>query len=187
MRYHGRTSACPVRAAMQWRAALSPVREERAVPSRLSVATRFLSAGDPVDVTLWVAATSPPPPDPDMTVPSVARGYDYLLGRKDNFAVDRQAVQMLLQVALRRRPRPRPTARSERGPCGTSRSNALRSVHPGLATILADIRRSQDILNHLDLLQQIDFNQPASVVIFSVLDVIDDSYDPVGIVAQFRA
>jgi hypothetical protein len=40
-----------------------------------------------------------PPPGADLTVPSVARGYDYLLGGKDNYEVDRQVVQMLLQVA----------------------------------------------------------------------------------------
>jgi hypothetical protein len=35
-------------------------------------------------------------------------------------------------------------------------------------------------------LQEIDFDQPVGVVILSVLDVIDDSYDPFGITAQFR-
>ncbi|WFE19589.1 SAM-dependent methyltransferase [Solwaraspora sp. WMMD937] len=34
----------------------------------------------------------------DTTRPSVARVYDYMLGGKDNFAVDRQAGQMALQV-----------------------------------------------------------------------------------------
>ncbi|MDG4766837.1 SAM-dependent methyltransferase [Solwaraspora sp. WMMD406] len=34
----------------------------------------------------------------DTTRPSVARVYDYFLGGKDNFAVDRQAAQMALQV-----------------------------------------------------------------------------------------
>jgi S-adenosyl methyltransferase len=32
----------------------------------------------------------------------------------------------------------------------------------------------------------IDFDQPVGVVIFSVLDVIDNAYDPVGIMAQVR-
>jgi hypothetical protein len=34
----------------------------------------------------------------DTTRPSVARVYDYMLGGKDNFAVDRQAGQMALQI-----------------------------------------------------------------------------------------
>jgi hypothetical protein len=71
-------------------------------------------------------------------------------------------------------------------PVVVAHSNALRSVKPGLATILADIRAPQPILNHPDLLQHIDFDQPVGIVIFSVLDVVDDSYDPAGIVAQFR-
>jgi hypothetical protein len=154
------------------------------------------------------------------------------LGGKDNFAVDRQAVQMLLQVA----PEAPVTAKANRefgkravryiaqqgvrqfidlgsgipttpptvhetvravqpdarvvyvdfDPVVVAHSNALRSFGPGLATILADIRRPKDILNHPDLVPEIDFDQPVGVVIFSVLDVIDDSYDPVGIMAQFR-
>src|SRR5688572_728690 len=37
------------------------------------------------------------PPEIDTTVPSVARGYDYALGGKNNFAVDRAAVDVLIQ------------------------------------------------------------------------------------------
>lgn len=38
------------------------------------------------------------PPGVDPTKPSVARVYDYFLGGKDNFAVDREVAQMALQV-----------------------------------------------------------------------------------------
>ena len=38
------------------------------------------------------------PPGVDTTRPSIARVYDYYLGGKDNFAVDRQAAQMAMQV-----------------------------------------------------------------------------------------
>ncbi|WBB78749.1 SAM-dependent methyltransferase [Micromonospora sp. WMMD882] len=38
------------------------------------------------------------PPGVDTTHPSIARVYDYYLGGKDNFAVDRQAAQLALQV-----------------------------------------------------------------------------------------
>lgn len=39
------------------------------------------------------------PPDIDMNNPSIARMYDYLLGGKDNFAVDREACDTLLDTA----------------------------------------------------------------------------------------
>lgn len=39
-----------------------------------------------------------PPPGVDITRPSIARVYDYMLGGKDNFAVDRQAGDMTLQI-----------------------------------------------------------------------------------------
>jgi O-methyltransferase involved in polyketide biosynthesis len=39
-----------------------------------------------------------PPRSVDMSVPNIARIYDYLLGGKDNFASDRQAAEELMQL-----------------------------------------------------------------------------------------
>jgi hypothetical protein len=172
-----------------------------------------------------------PPPGTDPSVPSVARGYDYLLGGKDNFAIDRQVVEMLRQVA----PEAPLTARTNRAfgyravrfiaeqgirqfidlgsgipttppavhdaarsaaptarvvyvdfdPVVVAHSNALRSVHPGLVTILADIRQPGTILNDPELRKYVDFDEPVGIVIFSVLDVIEDKYDPWEIVSEF--
>jgi len=41
---------------------------------------------------------NPPPSGIDISRPNVARIYDYLLGGKDNFTVDREAAQQLLTV-----------------------------------------------------------------------------------------
>ena len=164
--------------------------------------------------------------------PSVARTYDYLLGGKDNYEVDRQAVEMLRTVA----PEAPVTARMNRefgkravryiaeqgirqfidlgsgiptsppsvhdavrgvnptvrvvyvdvDPVVAAHSRALRSIGPGLDTILADIRRPETVLDHPDLQALIDFNEPVGVVIFSVLDVIEDKDNPLGIFRQFR-
>ncbi|HZE30276.1 MAG TPA: SAM-dependent methyltransferase [Actinoallomurus sp.] len=38
------------------------------------------------------------PPGVDVTVPSIARVYDYMLGGKDNFAIDRQVAEMTLRI-----------------------------------------------------------------------------------------
>ncbi|MER6580698.1 SAM-dependent methyltransferase [Nonomuraea sp. NPDC001023] len=40
-----------------------------------------------------------PAPDVDTTKPSVARVYDYMLGGKDNFEIDREVAQMALRIA----------------------------------------------------------------------------------------
>src|SRR5438874_5016847 len=39
------------------------------------------------------------PPGVDVTQPSIARVYDYMLGGKDNFAADRQVAQLALEIA----------------------------------------------------------------------------------------
>jgi hypothetical protein len=39
------------------------------------------------------------PPGIDVTTPSIARVYDYMLGGKDNFAVDREVAKMALEIA----------------------------------------------------------------------------------------
>lgn len=172
-----------------------------------------------------------PPPGSDPTVPSVARGYDYLLGGRDNYEIDRQVVQMLMQVA----PEAPVTGKINRAfgsravryvaqqgiqqfidlgsgmpttppsihetvravqpqarvvyvdfdPIVVVHSQALRSIQPGTVTIQADIRQPEMILNHPDLLQHIDFGQPVCISIFSVLDVIGDADDTLGLVAQF--
>jgi hypothetical protein len=41
----------------------------------------------------------PPPDDIDITRPNVARIYDYLLGGKDNFTVDREAAKQLIAAS----------------------------------------------------------------------------------------
>jgi hypothetical protein len=46
-----------------------------------------------------MAADEAAPPGIDVSVPSIARVYDYFLGGKDNFAVDRQTAQMALKIA----------------------------------------------------------------------------------------
>ena len=168
----------------------------------------------------------------DTATPSVARTYDYLLGGKDNYEVDRQAVEMLRMVA----PEAPLTARMNRefgkravryiaeqgirqfidlgsgiptsppsvhdavrsvdptahvvyvdvDPVVSAHSRALRSIGPGLDTILADIRRPEAVLDHPGLQALIDFSKPVGVVIFSVLDVIEDKDNPLGIFRQFR-
>jgi hypothetical protein len=42
---------------------------------------------------------NPPPNGIDISRPNVARIYDYLLGGKDNFTVDREAAKQILAVS----------------------------------------------------------------------------------------
>jgi hypothetical protein len=71
-------------------------------------------------------------------------------------------------------------------PLVVAHSNALRTIHPGLSTVLGDIRAPQALLDHPDLRAQINFAEPVGVGIFSVLDEVEDRHDPYGIVARLR-
>lgn len=172
------------------------------------------------------------PSDINPTKPSVARSYDYLLGGKDNLAIDRKVGDMLRKVV----PDAPLTARANRqfgqravkyiaeqgirqfidlgsgipttplsvhetaravhpdatvvyvdiNEIAVAHSGALRSVGPGLTTILADIREPDVVINHPELNAIIDFEQPVGVLIFSVVDVIPDSDDPWHTVRRFR-
>ena len=39
-----------------------------------------------------------PPPDVDLTIPSIARAYDYVLGGKEHFAIDRQVTGVIIEA-----------------------------------------------------------------------------------------
>nr|WP_309245966.1 SAM-dependent methyltransferase [Verrucosispora sioxanthis] len=52
------------------------------------------------------------PPGIDLTVPSVARVYDYFLGGKDNFEVDRKVAEHALRITPDARPPARRTGPS---------------------------------------------------------------------------
>ena len=57
------------------------------------------------------------PPGIDTSKPNIARVYDYMLGGKDNFAIDRQVAEMTLKIVPTPRSRPAPTATSSSASC----------------------------------------------------------------------
>jgi hypothetical protein len=59
-------------------------------------------------------------------------------------------------------------------PVVVAHSRALRVVGPGLTAILADIREPDTILTNPQLLERIDFSQPFAVLLFSVMQTIND-------------
>src|SRR5206468_12729437 len=65
----------------------------RRFPSRADAARPALNTGTSRPASMTSVA------DFDPSTPSIARVYDYLLGGKDNFAVDREAAQRLMAVA----------------------------------------------------------------------------------------
>ena len=174
----------------------------------------------------WVTS-----PGDDPSRPAAARIYDYLLGGKDNYVVDRAAADKVLAVA----PDQRRLARANRAfalravrvlaeagisqfidlgtgfPTSPSVHEAARRADPSarvvcvdydpvvhvhnaallvkddqVASVLADIRRPEVILDHPDVARLIDFGQPVGVLCVAVLHLVPDAEDPEGIGAQFR-
>jgi len=166
----------------------------------------------------------------DPTQPSAARIYDYLLGGKDNYAVDRAAADRVLAVA----PDQRNLARANRAfairalrvladsgirqfidlgtglptspsvhevarlaipdapvvyvdydPIVHAHNTALLAADDRVASIRADIRQPQPILDHPEVSRLIDFSRPVGVLCVSVLHLVSDEEDPAGIVGQF--
>jgi S-adenosyl methyltransferase len=63
-----------------------------------NLAESIPSGQDPSALTSRYALSNGAFPSPDVSLPNVARIYDYLLGGKDNFASDRLAVMELMKV-----------------------------------------------------------------------------------------
>jgi hypothetical protein len=167
----------------------------------------------------------------DPAQPSAARIYDYLLGGKDNYAVDRAAADRVLAVA----PDQRSLARANRAfairavrvlagagigqfidlgtgfPSSPSVHEAAREVVPSapvvyvdhdpvvhvhntallagddrVASVRADIRQPEAILDHPDLAQLIDLRRPVGLLCVAVLHLVPDADDPGGIIAGYR-
>ena len=172
------------------------------------------------------------PPGTDPTKPSAARIYNYLLGGKDNYAVDRAAADKVLAVAPDQRrlaranrafairavrvlaeaglrqfidlgtgfpPSPSvhevarrsdPSARViyvDYDPIVHTHNTALLAGDDHVASVQADIRQPEAILDHPDVSRLIDFDRPVGVLCVAVLHLVSDAEDPAGIIARFRA
>jgi hypothetical protein len=167
----------------------------------------------------------------DATAPSAARIYDYLLGGKDNFAVDREAAERVLVVAPDQRRLARgnrafllravrllaasgirqfidlgtglPTSPSvhevardvdpaarvvyvDKDPIVKVHNDALLATDDNVASLLADIRDTDGILDHPQLRQLIDFAEPVGLLCVAVLHVVANEHEPARIIGSFR-
>ncbi len=160
----------------------------------------------------------------DVSVASVARVYDYLLGGKDNFKVDREAAEGMLAVDpgtramtvnnrrfLQRAVR---VLASEYGitqfldhgsglPTQDNVHQIAQSIHPdarvvyididpivlahgrallaenaSTTVVTADVRDTDAIMAHPDVVKLIDFDRPVAALFVSLLHSIPDSDDP---------
>ena len=172
------------------------------------------------------------PPEIDQSRPHPARMYDYMLGGKNHFEVDREAAE----VALRAAPAARAMVLENRaflgravrylaeagitqfldigtglpGPGNTG--EVARAIQPEArvayvdydpivavhsrallgddesrtAVVLADVREPKKILEHPQVLELLDFDQPVAVLMVALLHFVGHDEDAPGVVAAFR-
>ena len=173
----------------------------------------------------WVPSLAPPP-----TVPSVARMYDYYLGGKDNFAVDRAAAEQVMQtipfareLALANRrflqravrymaaagvrqfldlgtgiptsPNVHEVAREtypdarvvyiDNDPVVIAHNRARRATHPGVITVLHDLRQPNAVLDDPEVRRVLDFRQPIGMLCIAVLPFVEHGLS-VGVLDGYR-
>jgi hypothetical protein len=71
-------------------------------------------------------------------------------------------------------------------PVAVLHSRAILAGNPHTGVVQADLRNPQDILKHPDVTRLIDTAEPVAVLMVAVLHFIDDSDDPLGILADYR-
>jgi hypothetical protein len=104
------------------------------------------------------------------SVARVARVYDYLLGGKDNFAVDREAAEQAMRI--------------DHDPIVLTHARALLTSAPEGITdyIEADLREPGKILAEAAL--TLDFSRPVAIMLIAILHLILDRDDPYDLVCQ---
>lgn len=168
----------------------------------------------------------------DSTTPSIARVYDYLLGGKDNYAVDREigdvfkrdlpgsvgiafanraaltrAVKEIVtttdvrqfidlgsglptadnvhQVAQRHAPESR-VVYVDNDPQVLVYGRALLEQNDRTRVVAADVRNPEDVYQHPDTRELIDFDRPVAVMFSAILHHVNDDEDPARIVRYWR-
>ena len=143
----------------------------------------------------------------DTTVAHIARVYDYWLGGKDNFAVDRIAAEQVIAAfpdivrsargnraflgrAVRHLVREAPECRVvyvDNDPVVLSHAQALLASGPAGVTayVDADLRDPETILAAAG--EVLDFSRPVAVMLVAILQHISDQDDPYAIVARLVA
>ncbi|MFF4544761.1 SAM-dependent methyltransferase [Streptomyces sp. NPDC001406] len=167
----------------------------------------------------------------DTSRPHPARIYDYLLGGKDNYEVDREAGEELAAAA----PEVRIGVRANRAfmqravqyvvgsgvrqildvgtglptspnvheiaqdaapdvrvayvdndPIVSAHGNALLSRSGSTSIVLGDLRDPRAIVDHPDVRQVIDFDEPVALLLVAVLHFLTDAEQPTEVVATLR-
>jgi hypothetical protein len=172
------------------------------------------------------------PPEIDQTKAHPARMYDYMLGGKNHFEVDREAAEVTMRAA----PAARAMVRENRAflgravrhlaeagitqyldigtglPGAGNTGEVARGVRPEsrvayvdydpivavhsrallsgdqsrTAVVLADVREPKSILDHPQVRDLLDFDQPVAVLMVALLHFVAHEEDAAGIVAAFR-
>ena len=117
------------------------------------------------------------------------------LGRAVRWLVDQGITQFLdigsgiptlgnvHEIALRAAPMAR-VMYVDLDPVAVAHSRAILAGHPRVGVLQADVRYPEDIVNHPDVTELLDFSEPVAILLLAVLHFVSDADDPASIVAR---
>jgi hypothetical protein len=116
--------------------------------------------------------SDPSIPQIDISRPSVARMYDYYLGGKDNYRVDREAVERVAEAM----PEIRQLAQENRAflrravryMARQAHGRALLASDDNTSVATADMHSPDDVLQHAETTKLIDFDQPVGILMIAM-------------------
>jgi SAM-dependent methyltransferase len=131
-------------------------------------------------------------------VPRVARWNRQFLGRAVRFVASRGVTQFLdVGAGLPTQENVHQVARSivpqattvyvDNDPAVLSQANALVAGDALTTVVAGDVREPADILRDPQVRAALDFSRPVCLLLVAILHFVPDSYDPGGLVAEFRA
>jgi hypothetical protein len=74
----------------------------------------------------------------------------------------------------------------DKEPVAVAHSKLLLQDNNRAVAIQANLRHIEDILDHPETKRLLDFDQPVGLLMLALLHFVPDSWDPVGIIAQYR-
>ncbi|WP_447001850.1 SAM-dependent methyltransferase [Saccharothrix isguenensis] len=123
----------------------------------------------------------------DVTVPSVAMTYDYLLGDAHNRAVDRpMGGRMLVHEIVREVARGCRVVHVDKDPVAVAHGRLLPADDGNTTAVQADLGEAEDVLSRPEMAGPLDFDEPVVLLLLLVVHFVRPEEEPGDLLARYR-